>query len=881
MVLTAGHRIGSYEVVGSLGAGGMGEVYRARDTRLKRDVAIKVLPPEFAANPERLARFQREAELLAAVNHPNIAAIYGLEQSDDSNAIVLELVDGESLDRVTARGPVPLADALLLAQQIVDALEAAHDKGVIHRDLKPANIKVTPDGKVKVLDFGLAAVVHTDNVADINATQSPTLTIAATGAGVILGTAAYMSPEQASGKAADKRADVWAFGVILWEMLTGRRLFDGETISHTLAFVLTKEPDWTALPASTPAAIRRLLRRCLDKDRRRRLSEISSARLEIEDALVHRADEGAGTMPRPSSALLSLGLVAIAAMVGLGAVAIWRLRPADQSEPTMYVDVATPASSSSTAAISPDGTKIVFGAFADDAPQLWIRSLDAPAAKPLPRTERGQFPFWSADSRSIAFYVDGVLKRYDIDSEAVRTLATAQPSGGAWNRDGVILIASATTGELLRLADSGGPPVPLKGPAGRAGRRVLEFLPDQNHFLYFEVRGPADNERGIYLSDLTGSAPRPVIGVAESASYAAGHLFYVRNTTLVAQRFDPQKQLLSGPELILADRVVANSLTTSASGAILYRYGGDRRNRTFAWIDRSGVEHPIGAVTGVEAWSLSPDERTVAMQRLQNGNVDLWTYELDGGRYNRVTSESSIELSPVWSPDSLHVAFSSDNKGGTAVQAGLALYEKMIGSAGSPHSLLAGAGGARATDWSRDGHFLLYQQADPQNGSDIWALPLQGDRKPFPVVRTQFDDLGGQLSADGRWIAYQSLESGQSEVYVQQFPSGAGKVPVSTSGGASVRWGPHDNELFYIDFNARLNSVPVTVTARGTLIAGKPVPLFRTRVGGAGSGNPLPAYAVAKDGQRFLMSTLPEEIVNAPIRMILNWRPPATSTSSN
>jgi len=887
MPLSPGTAIGAYEVVSPLGVGGMGEVYRARDRRLKRDVAIKVLPEAVSGDPDRLSRFQREAEILAALNHPNIAAIYGIEKANAGTAIVLEFVDGETLAEIIGRGAMSTADALPIARAIAEALEAAHERGIVHRDLKPANVKITTEGKVKVLDFGLAKAVEgtgqlglsgpggsKEQVPLYGVTQSPTITTpAVTMAGVILGTAAYMSPEQARGKPVDRRTDIWAFGCVLYEMLTGRRTFEaGETVSDAIAAILKQDPDWTALPPDTPPHIRTLLKRCLQKEPQKRLPHIGVARLEIDETLRDAEQPQSASAPVAHSSRWRLAPTAIGILL-VAAVTVWMSSRGERLAPPMYVDVAIPSASSAVAAISPDGRRIVFAAFSEAGRQLWIRSLDSQIPRPLPHTERGQFPFWSPDSRSIAFYVEGLLKRLDVDSGTVQTLTKSLPNGGAWNRDGVILIGSPT-GQILRLSDQGGEPTPV-GTADekrRPTRRVLEFLPDQKHFLYFQVVGPRDEERGIYVSDLAGSEARLVVPIAEGAAYApSGHLFFVRDTALMAQKFDPDTQSVSGNPMVVADPVMANTLSVSAAGPILYRTGGDRRIRTFSWVDRSGNERSIGTIAGVESWSLAPNERQVAIQRLQNQNVDIWTYDLERAAYTRLTINEGLDLAPIWSPDSLRITFSSPRQPGRAD-----LYDKTVGGAAPESVLLETSASKRPNDWSRDGRFLLYEEAHPQNRGDLWVLPTQGHREPFPVVQTPFEDTGGQFSPDGNWIAYQSDETGQREIYAQKFPDGSGKVLVSMDGGTQVRWGADGKELFYIDPVDRLMSVPLSYTGSGaSLVPGKAVPLFRTRIpGGVAQTGALPSYAVARDG-RFLMGTFPEEFITAPLRMILNWRPPA------
>jgi serine/threonine protein kinase len=872
MPFSAGTKLGTYEIVGPLGAGGMGEVYRARDSKLKREVAIKVLPDAFARDAERVARFQREAEVLASLNHPHIAAIYDLAEFGESRFLVLELVEGETLAERIARGRIALDESLAIAKQIADALEAAHEKGIIHRDLKPANIKFTAGGDVKVLDFGLAKVREPQD-AGANMSVSPTLLSAST-PGMIMGTAAYMSPEQAKGKETDRMSDVWAFGCVLFEMLAGRVAFEGGTISEIFAEILKAEPDWRLLPAETPEGIRYLLRRCLQKERKRRLRDMADARIEIEDVQTgayidsHRTRSAS----RPRERLL--WLLALALVTVIATIAIARtFRPVPPA-PEVRLEITTPPTTDPTSiAISPDGQKIVFAATSEGRSQLWLRSLDSVSARPLPGTDFASLPFWSPDSRSLGFFADSKLKRIDLDGGSVQTLANAGLGmGGAWNRDGTILFVPRT-GPILRLAESRGEPVALtRLEAQQRSHRHPQFLPDGRHFLYYVPGVP--EVRGVYVGQLDGSESRRLLVADTAAVYASpGQLLFVRQGTLFAQNFDPVRLAVTGNPFPVAEQIAVNrlqspALSASAAGPLIYRTGSSAGQRQFVWLDRSGRE--IGKVGDPDVAdpsnpSMSPDSRRVALSRSISGNTDIWLLETARGLLSRFTFDAEPEAYPIWSPDGSHITFSRSG-----------LYEKPAAGTGNDDLLLATPTTSNPTDWSPDGRFLLYRSVDQNENLDIWALPMEGDRKPFPVVQTNFRETDGQFSPDGRWIAYQSDESGRFEIYVQRFPGPGGKVGgkwlISTNGGAQVRWRRDGQELFYIALDGRLMAVAIRLASSGQAVeAGAPVPLFATHVGGAVQGVSRQQYIVSVDGQRFLMNTVTED-ATAPITVILNWK---------
>jgi Tol biopolymer transport system component len=883
--LQPGTRLGPYEILSALGAGGMGEVYRARDTKLNRDVAIKVLPELFLLDADRLARFRREAQVLASLNHPNIAAIHGFEETGGLQALVLELVEGPTLADVIAqvasgsgRLGISLDDALPIARQVAEALEAAHDQGIVHRDLKPANVKVRPDGTVKVLDFGLAKALESD-IGSTSATMSPTLTSPmATRTGVILGTAAYMAPEQARGKPVDKRADLWAFGCVLYELLTGRRAFAGDEISDVLAEVLKSDPDWRALPLDTPPAIHRLLRRCLAKDRKARLSDAAVARLEIDEALAAPAADTAPTgavVPPASRTRERLAWISVAVLALVAVAALARaFRPVPTAAEMRFEITTPPTTSPVSLAISPDGQKVAFVATVDGQTRLWLRSFDATSAHAFAGTESALHPFWSPDGRSIGFFADGKLKRINVDGSVLQAIAGApNGTGGTWNRDNVIVFAPNGAGTLFRVSATGGEPVAVtQAETGQpTSHSFPQFLPDDRHFLY---RARANR---IYVGQLDGGEPRHLLDADSGAMYSAtGHLLFVRQGTLFAQSFDPARLSLTGNPIPLAERIAVDpnggqpALSTSAAGPILYRTGTGSIERQLIWFDRSGkdlsrIGDPDAAVPADP--SLSPDGRSLAESRNVNGRNDIWLVDLERAEFNRFTSDGSIF--PVWSPDGRRIAYNRNRAG-----SGLDLYRRPIAGAEGEELLLGTPQLKTPMDWSSDEHFLLYRVTDPETNFDLWALPLQGGRKPIPIARTSFSEREGQFSPDGKWVAYQSDESGRSEIYVQSFPEPSNKWRISTNGGAQVRWRRDGKEVFYIGLDDRLMAVSIQLSAGAPPTIGMPAPLFASHIGGAIQPTVRRhQYVVSPDGQRFLMSTILDAATASPITVLLNWKP--------
>ncbi|HET9265060.1 MAG TPA: protein kinase [Vicinamibacterales bacterium] len=901
MPLTAGNRLGAYEIVAALGAGGMGEVYQARDTRLGREVAIKSLPDLALGDPERIARFEREAQILGSLNHPHIATLYGLEESDGARFLVMELVDGGTLADRLARGKLSLPVALGIARQVAEALEAAHDKGIVHRDLKPANIALSGSGQVKILDFGLAKAL--DRHPDDQVTA-----LAATQTGVVLGTAGYMSPEQARGASIDKRSDIWAFGCVLYELLTGRHPFPGRTITDTIAAIVTTDPDWTALPPETPRQIRWLARRCLEKDPRRRLHDIADARIELEDAAAEPAgsDQRAATSSGPptSAAAWKRDLVAWS-LAGAGLlVLLWSVlgtRDADATGETPPVTAAVMLQDGLNVslgnppgrlALSPDGSKLaIVAADAPDRTTLWIRPLDSRLAQPLAGTENASFPFWSPDGRSIAFLASGKLKKIDVAGGAPVTLADAAlPSRGTWNKDDVILFTPAGGSPIYRVSASGGTPAQLTtldAAAGDTQHWYPSFLPDGHHFLYFVVgskaRGMTD-PRAIYIGSLDpDEAPKLLVEGGSNAVYANGHVVYLREGTLVARPFDPDRLEFTGEPLPIVEQVqiagagttgVAGAFSVSDAGLLAYQTGFQVRSQ-LAWFDRTGREiGKLGDLADYADVSLSPEGSRAAVSVLDPalGTRDVWIYDVVRKLRERFTFNPGDDFAPVWSrPDGARIFFSSRR------QASIHLYQQPS-RGGEEELLYEDALGKFASHVSPSGSHLVYIAGGGIiRRSDLWAVSLDKHRKAFPILDSAFVESHAQVSRDGRWLAYMADESDQFQVYVRPFPGPGDKTQVSPAGGGWPRWSHDGSEIVYLAPDNTLMSVPVS--ARGSVfIPGEARKLFRIQ---PRRGSRLDAYQydLSPDSQRILVNMHVEEATSAPITLIVNW--PATLRRSS
>ena len=881
MQLSPGTKLAHYEILEPIGKGGMGEVYRARDGKLGRDVAIKVLPDEFAGNEERLARFKREAKVLASLNHPNIAAIYGLEQSESTHFLVLELVPGETLAERISRRPIPWEEIVDIASQITLALEEAHEQGIVHRDLKPANIKQNEDGKVKVLDYGLAKVFQ-EETPEADTSMSPTLTRDATRVGVILGTAAYMSPEQAKGKRVDKRADVWAFGAVVYEMITGKRAFAGEDVADTLANVLTKEPEWGAITREVPETVRRLLGRCLDRDAKKRLRDIGEARI-LLDAI------SAGTPePQPPRARSErLGwIVAAASMATTLALGIAHLRrePPTKAEVLRFTVSApegttiAPGPAARQLALSPDGRHLAFAA-RDPAgtSYLWLRDLDSLEARLLPETQDAWFPSWSPDGRFIGFQTPTGLERIAVSGGSSESVCDVRGRGGAtWNHAGVIVFAQAGEG-LYQVPASGGIPTPLTSlePSRERSHEWPPFLPDGKHILYFADTVDAEH-RGIYVTSLDSDPPRLIFNTEVQSTYAEpGYLLFINGAALMAQPFDVNEMKLTGEPSRVAQDVSYNpqtnrtSFSVSESGVLAFRTGGlgGTPAGQHVWFDREGQR--LGEAGPPERDMiprLSPDETRVAVSRLDEttGTADIWLLNLERGTESRLTFDPSDDTHAIWSPDGNEIVFAS-NRGGV-----FDLYRKAASGAGQAQLLLESSLDKVPDDWSSDGQsvFFTTNYGYTVLDTDLFVVSLLDDNSPTPLLETEASETDGHLSPDGRWLAYVAAEGGRPDVYVRPFPTLEGQWLVSTGGGSMPQWRGDGKELFYIDANHDL--VAVTVEGGESFEAVSTRVLFQAPVSGF-DVYWVPSYAAAGDGRRFLFNVLTEEPGSDAITVVVNW----------
>ena len=876
MSLQIGQQLGSYHITSLIGKGGMGEVYRAKDTKLKRDVAIKILPDEFSRDTDRVSRFQREAESLAALNHQNIAAIYDLQQSDATRFLILEFVEGDTLaDILKKRGALPIDEALNIAKQICEALEAAHEKGIIHRDLKPANVKITPDGRVKVLDFGLAKAFEAES-SKANLSQSPTLSMAATNAGVILGTAAYMSPEQAKGRPVDRRTDIFAFGCVFYEMLTGRAVFEGEDIPEILSRVLQRDPDWNLLPTDAPQAIKRLLRLCLEKDVKKRRRDAGDVNADLEEALAEPITViPATTVVRGGRLSLILSAAAVLLAAGLAIPTVRHLREVRSSPPEMRLDINTPVSSRPLMfAISPNGTHLVFVANDNGTQRLWVRPLNGVAALPLPGTDGASYPFWSPDSRSIGFFAGGKLRRIEIDGGPPTILADGPGAfGGTWNDHDVILFNPNLNAPLSRVSATGGTPqVATHLGQGHAYHRLPQFLPDGDHFIFY-VQATSD-QSGIYFGSLSDNVVKRLIAADAAAAWVPPDwLLYVQQGALRAQALDIEHGTLAGDPVTIADTVGYDALdhyggfSASASGMVAYRRSAGLSTQ-LTWFNRKGViAGTVGApdVDGLDTRfpELSADGRRVALDRSVQSNTDVWLIDVLTGVATRFTFDAAIDRRPLWSPDGMKIIFESNRKNA------FDLYTTASSGVGAEQLLHGSANQKRAYSWSHDGRFVLYGENSPTTGSDLWALTMQEDRKRVGIATTPFDERNGQFSPDDQWVAYQSDESGRLEIYVVSFPAGRSKRQVSTGGGAWPRWRPDGKELFFVALDGRMMGATILASRTGFEMAA-PTTLFETHIQ-TGRANKDP-YDVSRDG-RFLMDVVTNDPMTSPITLLLNWSP--------
>ena len=884
-----GQELSHFRIAAKLGEGGMGAVYRAEDTKLGREVAIKVLPEEFTANQDRLARFEREARALAALNHPNIAGIYEVGEAETGlHYLVMELAEGEDLAARLSRGSIPTDEALPLALQMAGALEAAHDKGIVHRDLKPSNLMVSPEGQVKVLDFGLAKAWQDDAAATgTNLTHSPTLTAQMTVAGVILGTAAYMSPEQARGQEADQRSDIWSFGAVLYEMLVGRGLFAESTMTDTLAAVLRADIDWDELPDETPPAVQRLLRRSLERDPKQRLHSVADARLELQEAASGSAIESESAPVAATSTLAGRLLPAVAVLLALGLIAAgvvaWRL--ADRTQPVIRSLVSPPQGGAffldsgrpGPVAVSPDGARLAFTARdAAGTPRLWIRDLDDPEPRVLPGTEGAMFPFWSPDSQTVAFTSDfNKLNRIDIAGGPPRFLCDAGGGkGGTWSEEGVIIVGGSG-GPLQRADASGGgcEPLTVLDPAfpDERGHRLPRFLPDGQRFLYLANRAAAANtDNRIMIGSLDGTPPRELMRSSSQVEMVADHLWFVDQGTLVARPFDAGRELITGEARPIAKGVgelrgpAIGLFSVSQSGVLAFHGLDAAEKRSITWRDRSGRSlGTLGPPDRHVAAGLSPDGKQAAVVAYEEfGFLSTYLYDVATEVSTRFTFGEPYKGWPIWSPGGDRIAVTW--LGGKAIETrpvfggtdGEVLWEA---EADEELRLVA-------YDWSPDGSLLLAGEFVPgEDGQyDLWVLPLDTERAPYLLTETPYSEWDPALSPDGRWMAYTSDESGQYEVYVTSFPDGGRKWQLSKDGGASPKWSQRGDELFYLDLDDVLMAVPVDLEG-DSFAHGSGSALFQTHVARG-------AFSVSPDAERFLIVEREENAAPSQINLLVGWQ---------
>ena len=875
MSLTAGVRVSSYEIIDLIGAGGMGEVYRARDLKLKRDVAIKVLPDTFAEEHERIARFQREAELLASLNHTNIATVYDFEEAGDRHFLVMEFVEGETLADRLKHGPLPLDETLQIGKQIAEALEAAQQKGITHRDLKPANIKITPDGKVKVLDFGLAKMLDTSKTEDLS--NSPTLVSGSVG-GVILGTAAYMSPEQARGKTVDRRTDIWALGCVLYEALTGKQAFAGENISDTLAAVLRGEPDWSALPVGTPRRLRDLLQRCLRKDPHERLHDPADVRIELEDLAI------AGTereeKPRAPYLFAALAFALLAGIV-LASAFWWTLRRPTGSLIPMHLslELEPGAVSAATAfddvfAISPDGKFVAYVVAREGKRQLFLRGLRDSVGKPIAGTEDGVTPFFSPDGQWIGFLSGKELKKVPVSGGSPVTIATLSGlafAGAVWGSDNTIVFVPDFNAGISRVTADGGTPQLLLKTDIEKDRIAFQdptLLPQGRGILFTMISGRATtfNDVDIALLEKGATEPRILLHGGTTVRYVpTGHLVYVRDGTLFAVPFDLSRLVVTGTPVPVLEGLEKNAwgsslYSISENGTLIYEHAASiRRGNLLVVIDRKGN---IQAITDGRSYpsefALSPNGRQVAA-RVLAVNDDIWTFDIAGGTPLRLTFEAFDEIFPVWTPDGRRIAFGSRTGN---------IFWKSADGTGQRQEISRGQYTRYPGSFSPDGKILAFVEVHPATQGDIWVMSLDGDRRAQPFQNTDADEWSPRFSPDGRWIAYASNESGRHEIYIRPMSSAGGRKRISTEGGTWPTWARNSREIF---FAAGDKIAAVSLDAEGNRVGQQRTIVETPRVEGYRFESDAPYYDVMPDDEHFVLRLTPQYASPTHYNVVLNW----------
>ncbi len=895
-----------YEILAPIGKGGMGEVFRARDTRLNREVAFKVLPESFANDADRLRRFEQEAMATSALNHPNILTVHDFGVHDGNPFIVMELLEGTELREPITHGALPVRKAIEYAQQIAQGLAAAHEKGIVHRDLKPENLFVTKDGRVKILDFGLAKLtplrsadrgMRIEDDADTlvqspdGTPNSPIRNPNLTTPGTIMGTVAYMSPEQVRGETVDHRSDIFSFGLILFEMLRGERAFQKGTMAETMTAILNDDPpELSETNAKISPQLERLVRRCLEKKPERRFQTASDLGFALESLTTPSGArmETAAALPAMAEPLRKVpwfGNVRLAWLVAallllaalLFAVPYFRRAPAENQATYTYLPWPEKAFVvSGMPAISPDGRRIAFVASTEGTPHIWLYSLDAPEPVRVQGTEGAAYPFWSPDGRSLGFFSGNKLKRIEASGGTPETLCEVTNGfGGSWNSAGVILFATSQlqTG-LYRVPEKGGEPTSittLDAARQETQHNFPRFLPDGRHFV-FSVRSAQPENSGVRIGTLDQPQTSFLLRSDANAEYSsAGYLVFMRGRKILAQPFDAEKLVMHGDPMILAEQgyLVGSApytpLSVFGNGLLIYQ-GAGNTNTQLAWFDRSGKHLSLVGAPGEYRWlNLSPDGGQVMLERFepQKPGNDIWSFDLLRETLTRVTYNPAAINYPHWSPDGKRIAFGS-NQGGF-----WAIWQKGVNGSDEKEEVLFKDESTYTflEDWSRDGKFIIYRKIGGKTSYDIWLLPLFGDRQPKPYLETQFEERWGKVSPDGRWLAYQSTESGRFEIYVQSFPELGWKVTVSKGGGIFPRWRRDGRELYYVSADDKLMTVPVETGANFS--AGTPVPLFD--VGSYGRRNNRYAYDVSADGQKFLLLRPLEDNSTRPLTVVQNW----------
>ena len=902
MTITPNLRFDHYEIISPLGAGGMGEVWRARDTRLDREVAIKVLPAEFAPDADRLRRFEREARATSALNHPNILTVYDFGNYEGNPYIVMELLEGEELRAQLEHGPLAPRKAIDYAVQLAAGLAAAHDKGIVHRDLKPENLFVTKDGRVKILDFGLAKLRPVGNAergaqneeaetllqGDAFTPHSALPTPHLTAPGTVMGTVAYMSPEQARGQDTDQRSDIFSAGLILYEMLAGARAFDRETMAETMTAIMKDDPP-DLPPEKIAPALEKVVRHCLEKRPEMRFQaarDLSFALEALTTSSGARVETAAATVIAESvhkaswfgNARLWMAVAAIAVLASLALTwAYFRRAPAESRANYTYLPwPASVSGENGSPAFSPDGRRIAFTAVTEGTNHIWLYSLDAPEPVRVPGTEGARFPFWSPDSRHLGFFSDGKLKRIEASGGTPEILCDANNGfGGTWNSAGVILFAPAQQSiGLQQVSDGGGVPTPvtnLDGARLETRHTFPRFLPDGRHFVFL-VRSAQPENIGIKLGSLDQPQTSFLLRSDTNAEYStAGYLIFMRGEKILAQRFDAEARSLRGDPVTLVEQgnhilsADFSPLSVCEDKWLIYQSAGNP-NTQLVWFDRNGKQLSLVGAPGYYRWlNLSPNSAQVSLERYEPQKVssDIWSFDLARETFDRLTADSSHNTHPLWSPDGKQISFRSNREGF------LAIWQKGVNGNDDKEALVfkEEARTILQTDWSNDGKYLVYRKDGEKTASDLWLLPLSGDRQQKPYLTTQFDENWGKVSPDGRWLAYQSNESGRFEIYVQAFPEPGRRVTVSKGGGTLPRWRRDGRELYYVAPDDKLMAVPVEPGAN--LVAGTPVPLFE--VGSYGRRNNRYVYDVSADGQKILLLRPLEDATTRPLTVVQNW----------